>query len=77
MSQRPEPNGSRDSGDWPPPAPGARKRRRPPERHARWIDAENRGSEPREGTPPLLWWILGALLLFGVLSVMVRMFLVL
>ena len=77
MSKREEPRESGDRSAWPPPAPGARKRRRPPERHARWIDAENRQDEPREGTPPLLWWVLGALLLFGVLSVLVRMFLVL
>ncbi len=77
MSERPDPAESGDPETWPPPAPGSHRRRRPLERHARWIDAKNRRDEPREGTPPLLWWILGALLLFGVLSVMVRMFLVL
>ena len=64
---------------WPPPAPdspGARRRRPPPERHARWIDPENRAEEPREDAPRLLWWALGALLLFGVFSVLIRMFLV-
>ena len=77
MPKREEPRESEHRNSWPPPAPGARRRRRPPERHAHWIDAENRRDEPREGTPPLLWWVLGALLLFGVLSVLVRMFLVL
>lgn len=63
---------------WPPPAPDSpRARRKPPERHARWIDHENRADEPREDAPRLLWWILGALLLFGVFSVLIRMFLVL
>lgn len=65
---------------WPPPAPdspNARRRRAPPERHARWIDRSNPGQEPREDAPKLLWWILGALLIFGVFSVLIRMFLVL
>lgn len=64
---------------WPPPAPDSprARRRKPPERHARWIDHENRADEPREDAPRLLWWILGALLLFGVFSVLLRMFLVL
>lgn len=64
---------------WPPPAPDsphARRRRPPPERHARWIDHEDRANEPREDAPRLLWWILGALLIFGVFSVLIRMFLV-
>ena len=64
---------------WPPPAPDsprARRRRPPPERHARWIDPGNRADEPREEAPKLLWWILGALLLFGVFSVLIRVFLV-
>ncbi len=68
-----------EQGIWPPPppdSPGARRRRPPPERHARWIDPENRAEEPREDTPRLLWWILGGLLLFGVFSVLIRMFLV-
>ena len=65
---------------WPPPPPDSlrsRRRRPPPERHARWIDHEHRGDEPREEAPRLLWWILGALLIFGVFSVLIRMFLVL
>lgn len=63
---------------WPPPAPDSpRARRRPPERHARWIDHRNRADEPREDAPRLLWWVLGGLLLFGVFSVLVRTFLVL
>ncbi|MYA02782.1 MAG: hypothetical protein F4038_00815 [Chloroflexi bacterium] len=70
-----------NSGDlWPPPAPDSpatRRRRPPPERHAHWIDHENRADEPREDAPRLLWWILGALLIFGVFSVLIRMFLVL
>ena len=63
---------------WPPPAPDSPRARRrpPPERHARWIDPTDRANEPREDAPPLLWWILGALLMFGVLSVLIRMFLV-
>ncbi len=72
---------SRNGGDvWPPPAPdspGARRRRPPPERHARWIDHSKRGEEPREDAPRMLWWILAALLVFGVFSVLIRMFLVL
>ena len=67
------------SSDWPPPAPdspGARRRRPPPERHAHWIDHENPADEPREAAPKLLWWILAALLLFGVFSVLIRMLLV-
>ncbi len=71
----------RESGReaWPPPAPDsprARRRRPPPERHARWIDPNDRANEPREDAPRLLWWILGALLIFGVFSVLIRMFLV-
>ncbi|MXX48482.1 MAG: hypothetical protein F4Z38_09320 [Chloroflexi bacterium] len=69
-----------NSGDlWPPPAPDSpatRRRRPPPERHAHWIDHENRADEPREDAPRLLWWILGGLLIFGVASVLIRMFLV-
>ncbi len=67
------------SNAWPPPAPDSprARRRKPPERHARWIDHENRADEPREDAPRLLWWVLGALLLFGVFSVLIRMFLVL
>jgi len=69
------------SGDlWPPPAPDSpatRRRRPPPERHAHWIDHDNRADEPREDAPRLLLWILGALLIFGVFSVLIRMFLVL
>ena len=63
---------------WPPPAPDSpqARRRPPPERHARWIDHTDRANEPREDAPRLLWWILGALLLFGVFSVLIRMFLV-
>lgn len=64
---------------WPPPAPDsphARRRRPPPERHARWIDHTDRANEPREEAPRLLWWILAALLIFGVFSVLIRMFLV-
>ena len=69
---RPEP------GNWPPPAPGSpRARHKPPERHARWIDHDNHADEPREDAPRLLGWILGALLIFGVFSVLIRMFLVL
>ncbi len=62
---------------WPPPAPDSpqSRRRRPPERHARWIDPNDRANEPREEAPRLLWWILGALLIFGVFSVLIRMFL--
>ncbi len=77
MSERRGANESQETRGWPPPAPGARRRRRPPERHARWIDAENRAEEPREGAPTWIWWVLLGLLFFGVLSVMVRMFLVL
>ena len=65
--------------NWPPPAPPAKRRGRkprPPERHARWIDREHTEDEPREDSPQLLWWVLGALLAFAVLSVMIRMFLV-
>lgn len=65
--------------NWPPPAPPAKRRARksrPPERHARWIDHEHTEDEPREDSPQLLWWVLGALLAFAVLSVMIRMFLV-
>ncbi len=68
-----------DRETWPPPAPDsprARRRRPPPERHARWIDHENRADEPREDAPRMLWWILAALLIFGVFSVLIRMFLV-
>ncbi len=72
-----EPNSR--GGRWPPPAPGSppARRRPPPERHARWIDPSNRAEEPREDAPRLLWWILAALLIFGVCSVLIRMFLVL
>lgn len=61
---------------WPPPAPDSpqARRRKPPERHARWIDPENRSDEPREPSPKLLWWALGGLLLFGLFSVFLRMF---
>ena len=71
-----------NSGDlWPPPAPDSpanRRRRPPPERHAHWIDHENRADEPREDAPRLLWWILGAIAdLRSRSSVLIRMFLVL
>ncbi len=68
-----------DRDVWPPPAPDsprARRRRPPPERHAHWIDHTDRANEPREDAPRLLWWILGGLLIFGVFSVLIRMFLV-
>ncbi len=60
---------------WPPPP--ARRRSEPPQRHARWIDRERTGDEPREDSPKLLWWILAGILVFAVFSVMIRMFLVL
>jgi hypothetical protein len=75
MSERRE----TDRDVWPPPAPDspqAQRRRPPPERHARWIDHEDRANEPREDAPRLLWWILAGLLIFGVFSVLIRMFLV-
>lgn len=63
---------------WPPRAPEAKPSQSPaPERHARWIDAENRGDEPREAVPNLIWWILAGILILAVVSVMIRMFLVL
>ena len=68
---------------WPPPPPASgrrgaapRRRFRPPERHAHWVDRDHVEDEPREDAPNLLWWVLGALLAFAVLSVMIRMFLV-
>ena len=63
--------------NWPPPPQddGSRRRFRPPQRHAHWIDHEHAEDEPREDSPRLLWWILAALLAFAVLSVMIRMFL--
>ena len=63
--------------NWPPPPQdgGSRRRFRPPQRHAHWIDHEHTEDEPREDSPRLLWWILAALLAFAVLSVMIRMFL--
>lgn len=67
---------------WPPPpaseqrAERPRRRFRPPERHAHWVDRDHVEDEPREDAPNLLWWVLGALLAFAVLSVMIRMFLV-
>ena len=63
------------AGPWPPRAPEARWPA--PERHARWIDSEKPRDEPRESPPNLIWWILGAVLILAVLSVMIRMFLVL
>lgn len=69
--------GERPPG-WPPRASEAPRRRRPPpERHARWIDRDNRADEPREESPRLLWWALSLLLVFAVVSVMVRMVLTL
>jgi len=64
-----------DAGPWPPRPPEAR--RPAPERHARWTDPEKPRDEPRESPPNLIWWILGAILILAVLSVMIRMFLVL
>ena len=63
--------------NWPPPPQGdaSRRRFRPPQRHAHWIDHEHTEDEPREDSPRLLWWILAGLLAFAVLSVMIRMFL--
>lgn len=66
---------------WPPPPQddasrnASRRRFRPPQRHAHWIDHEHAEDEPREDSPRLLWWILAGLLAFAVLSVMIRMFL--
>ena len=63
---------------WPPRAPGAPRPRRPaPQRHARWIDRDNREAEPREESPQRLLWVLALLLVFAVISVMVRMVLTL
>ena len=71
--------------NWPPPpqddvsssavGSASRRRFRPPQRHAHWIDHEHTEDEPREDSPRLLWWILAGLLAFAVLSVMIRMFL--
>lgn len=63
--------------NWPPPPQddASRRRFRPPQRHAHWIDHEHTEDEPREDSPRLLWWILAGLLAFAVLSVMIRMFL--
>ena len=67
--------------NWPPPPQDdasrsvSRRRFRPPQRHAHWIDHEHAEDEPREDSPRLLWWILAGLLAFAVLSVMIRMFL--
>lgn len=63
---------------WPPRAPEAKPPPpAAPERHARWIDADNRGDEPREAAPNLIWWILAVILVLAVISVMIRTFLVL